>query len=313
MNTGRQLPLSIILGSVNGLKLINRAFGRAEGNEILKEAADIIKTSCWKEDIISRVAGNEFAIILPNTSKKDAENICERIRKKFSETGHGAMQISFALGCATKQEVLQKIEAVYNEAEVKMQNNKLNEWKSIRSSIIKFLIKLLDERTHETEEHALRIKQLALNLGKRLGVSNDCLDEIALLAILHDIGKIAISDTILCKPDKLTDEEWVLMKEHCEIGYQIAISSYELSPLAEYILYHHENWDGSGYPTGKKSKEIPLVSRIIRVVDAYDAMTNDRPYHKAISKEQALVELRKCSGKQFDPEIVGTFIEMLNQ
>ena len=287
LNTERQLPLSIIIGSINGLKLINNAFGGRKGNDILKKAAEIIKTSCRKEDIISRIGGDEFAVILPKASKKDASQICSRLRNKCNEASCGKMQISIALGFSTKQEASQKIEVVFKDAEAKMQNNKLNEWSSARSSIIKFLIKLLDERTYETEAHAMRIKEMALKMGSSLEVSDACLDELSLLSILHDIGKIAIPDAILCKPGKLTKEEWLTMKKHSEIGYQIANSSYELTPIADYILYHHENWDGSGYPRGLKSEDIPFVSRIIRVIDAYDAMTNDRSYHKAISKKEA--------------------------
>lgn len=313
LNTERQLPLSIVIGSINGLKLINNAFGGMKGNDILKKTAELLKTSCRKEDIISRIGGDEFAVILPKTSKKDASQVCSRLRNKCKEASSGTMQISLALGLSTKHETSQKIETVYKEAEAKMQNNKLNEWSSVRSSIIKFLIKLLDERTHETEAHAMRIKQMALKMGRTLEVSDACLDELVLLAILHDIGKIAIPDAILCKSIELTDEEWLIMKKHSEIGYRIAISSYELTPIADYILYHHENWDGSGYPHGLKNEDIPLVSRIIRVIDSYDAMTNDRSYHKAISKKEAVEELKSCSGKQFDPKIVDVFVNMLTE
>ena len=135
------------------------------------------------------------------------------------------------------------------------------------------------------------------------------LNELELLATLHDIGKVGISDQILNKPGKLTDDEWAQMKKHSEIGYRIAMASPELMPIADFILSHHERWDGHGYPQGLAGDKIPLASRILAVADAFDAMTEDRVYRKAMSTADALKEIEKNSGTQFDPEIVGTFLQ----
>ena len=156
-----------------------------------------------------------------------------------------------------------------------------------------------------------RTKEMAVKLGRALHLSDGELGKLALLAVLHDIGKIAIPQTILLKPGKLTDEEWEVMKSHAEKGFRIASASKELRPIADYILHHHERWDGKGYPGGLEGESIPLLSRIITVVDSHDVMVHDRPYHKAMSEEDAEKELVRCAGTQFDPHIVEVFLEVL--
>ena len=192
-----------------------------------------------------------------------------------------------------------------------MYTHKLVEHQSVHSAIISSLEKALEERDYETEAHVKRIKKLALKLGKELNLSEETLDEVVLLAALHDIGKIFIADSIILKPTSLTKEEWQAIKRHPEVGYRIAASSAELASIAKGILYHHEWWDGKGYPKGLAGESIPLISRIISIVDAYDAMTNDRPYRKALSTEKAIEELKRCAGTQFDPTLVNKFIEII--
>ena len=140
-------------------------------------------------------------------------------------------------------------------------------------------------------------------------MSGNELDELVLLAALHDIGKIAVPDHILKKPGPLSSEEWIIMKGHSEIGYRIALAAPELASISELILTHHERWDGAGYPKGLKGKEIPLLSRILSIIDAFDAMTNNRPYRKGTTKEKAFAELNRNAGTQFDPGLVKIFIE----
>jgi len=167
------------------------------------------------------------------------------------------------------------------------------------------------EKSHETEEHAQRLVSLSKAVGMALDLSQAELDKLVLLASLHDIGKVGIRDDILTKQGELDDMEWEEMKRHPEIGYRIAKTSPDLAPIAEGILCHHEWWDGSGYPQGIRGESIPLISRIVAVVDAYDAMTNDRPYRKALNHETAIKRIKQNAGTQFDPNIVKIFTEIV--
>lgn len=165
----------------------------------------------------------------------------------------------------------------------------------------------------DTEEHVVRTRKLGEELATRLGLNDVQQSELALLCLLHDIGKIGIPLEILNKPGRLTDEEWAILKTHVEKGSQIAGSVDELESIADSVRHHHERWDGYGYPDGLRKESIPLLARMIAVVDAYDAMVHDRVYRKAMSSEQAEEELRKSAGTQFDPYIVSEFLQMLKE
>lgn len=309
LDTPRQLPVSFIMGDVNGLKLTNDVFGHRAADLLLKKAAEIIKESCRREDIIARWGGDEFVVLLPRTDMKAAEEIVRRSKNKCALNSEGPVRVSIALGYATKNKAEENIWQVLKEAEEWMYRNKLLQSKSYRNAVISSLKATLFEKSMETEEHAERLKEMSLKIAKGLGLSAKQIDELELLAVLHDIGKVAIKESILLKPGPLTEKEWEEMKKHSEIGCRIAQNTPELAFIAEYILCHHERWDGRGYPSGLKGEEIPLLSRILAVADAFDAMTNDRHYRKAMSREEALVELERNAGTQFDPEVVSAFIE----
>ncbi|SHK16055.1 PAS domain S-box-containing protein/diguanylate cyclase (GGDEF) domain-containing protein [Geosporobacter subterraneus DSM 17957] len=311
LDTSRQLPLSLILGDANGLKLVNDAFGHEAGDKLLKRVAQMFREVCRQEDIIARIGGDEFAVILPRVGEDELTEIVARMKERCRQAAADPIKVSIALGAATKEHDDQNVKAVFKLAEDRMYQNKLFESKSTRSSILASLKQSLEERSHETEEHGQRMKLLALKLGRSIGLNENQLIQLDFLALLHDIGKIAIPDSILEKEGALTEDEWKIMKTHSEIGYRIAGASQDLAPIADSILHHHEHWDGSGYPQGLQGEEIPLLARIISIVDAYDSMTHGRPFAKSISKEEALAELRKESGKQFDPIIVEAFIQML--
>ena len=311
LDVKRQLPLSILVGDVNGLKVVNDAFGYQAGNQFIKVIAEILQNVCRKEDIIARVGGDEFAFLFPKTDKAAVEKIQQRIEARCRNHEAEPIIPSIALGSATKTNMNQDITKILTAAEDRMYKHKLVESNSFRNCIISSLEKSLLEKSDETENHNYRLKKLALDIGEHLDLESEKLDELEIVARLHDIGKIAIPDSILKKPGSLNKKEWNKMKEHPEIGYRIAQASQELAAIADKILAHHERWDGTGYPKGLKGEEIPLLSRIASVVDAYDAMTNDRVYRPAMPKEEAKEELINCAGTQFDPQIVDVFINQI--
>ena len=313
LDTNRQLPLAIIMGDINGLKIINDAFGHEKGDVLLCNIANVLKASFRSDDIVARWGGDEYVAILPKTPTKEALSILERVKIELKRKSTKTMPLSVAFGISTKENAFKNINEVIKEAEDKMYRHKLIEKESTHSSIISSLEKALEERDYETEEHVKRMKILAEKLGRGLNLNTEVIDELTLLAALHDIGKISIADNIILKPQGLTRKEWEIVKKHPVVGYRIAESSGELASIAKGILYHHEWWNGNGYPEGKKGNSIPLISRIISIVDAYDAMTNDRPYRKALSKEEAIDELKKCSGSQFDPFLVKKFIPIVEK
>lgn len=305
------LPISIIMADVNGLKLANDVFGHAEGDRILQKAAEVIKRSCRKEDVVCRWGGDEFLVLLPKTSAKIAEEIIKRIQVACLDSGTENIRLSIALGCATKETPGKTLNEVITEAEESMYRQKLNERKNFRNTIINTLLSTLFAKSVETEEHAQRIKGYCLQMGEKIKLTSKEMEELSLLAILHDIGKVGIREEILKKSGPLTAAEWEEIKKHPVIGCRIAQNTPELGPIAEYILHHHERWDGQGYPEGLKGENIPLLCRMLAVADAYDAMTSDRPYRKAFPREKALEEIRKNAGSQFDPVIVELFLDII--
>ena len=313
LDSSKEHPFSIVIGDMNGLKLANDAFGHPVGDELIKTTANIIKSACRKGDIVARIGGDEFSIILPNASREVASMVCSRIRAMCDAADSAPIQPSIALGYACKSSDLLSLSEILREAEDNMYKNKLNESKSIRSSIISSLKATLEEKSIESKEHSQRLKDMSLVLGKALDFTDSMMDELALTALMHDIGNIAVPDDILLKNGKLTNKEWETMSKHAEIGYHIILSSPKMSSIAEYILAHHEKWDGSGYPRSLKGEEIPIISRVISLVDAYDAMVNDRPYRKAMNKSDAILELERCSGSQFDPQLVKVFVALLSK
>lgn len=312
----RYLPVSVIIANINGVRLINDAFGHAEGDLVIIEAASFMKRRCREGDILARTGGDEFTLLLPNTDAHEAYSILRSIHKACEQ--HNSMSpnrrydVSVSMGFGTKTLKNETIEQAAKEAEEYMHNRKLLNRRSSHSSILSSITATMYERSQETEAHAERLSELSKKIGRQLQLPQKSLDELELFAMLHDIGKVGIDDRILNKPGKLSEEEWAVMKRHPEIGYRIAVSSPELEPIAEYILSHHERWDGKGYPQGLKGEHIPLLSRILAVVDAYDAMTEDRVYRKALPKEQALEEIKKNAGTQFDPDVAQRFIEIIS-
>lgn len=311
LNTIRQLPISVIMGNVNGLKLVNDAFGHQKGNQLLKSIASVFKNACRAEDIIARWGGDEFVILLPRTSIGDARKVSNRIRKLCAEADKNPIKLSIALGVAQIIEENQSYEEVFKKAEDRMYRNKIAGSESASNSIILSLENTLLENSHETKDHAERMNRLVIKFAEELNLSTSQIDNLKLLSRLHDIGKVSIPEKILKKPGKLSNQEYKIVKNHPESGYRIVKSIPELASVAEGVLSHHERWDGGGYPQGLFGEDIPYTARIITIIDSYDVMTHQRSYKTAMTKKEALAEIEKCSGSQFDPYLAGKFIEMI--
>lgn len=306
-----QLPLSIIMGDVNALKLSNDAFGHAEGDKLIQTIAEILKNSCRKGDIIARWGGDEFVLMLPRTSNKEAGGVCQRVRQLCSLAPAAPIQPSVSLGVATKENPEQNIYEVLEIAEDGMYRNKLLESASLRKAIIASLEQHLHERTHETRDHVQRMQELAILFAAELGLPVNDLERLVLLAKLHDVGKLGVPEWILNKPERLNEEEWESIKKHTEIGFRITTASHDLISIADEVLSHHENWDGSGYPRGLSGKEIPYLARIISIVDSYEVMTCGRLYKAVLRSQEALNEIRNGAGSQYDPELAVSFIRFM--
>ncbi len=313
IDSPRQLPISVIIADVNNLKLTNDAFGHKTGDLLLKKVASIMKSKCRKEDIVARWGGDEFSILLPRTNEQSALDIISRIKQACEKNKLKEITISLSMGLSVKNEKSQNIEHIIIEAEDKMYKEKLLQSKIIPEQIISFLIEKIFERNIDSKERLKRITKNALMLGWKMDMANKDLINLETLIQLNNIGYAVIDEKIFFKKERLTGKEWQIIKKHPETGYRIAESSSNLAPIANDILAHHESWDGIGYPLGLKNKQIPINCRIFAVLESYDAIVYGRPYKQAMSKEYAIQELEKYSGRQFDPLIVDNFIKIIRK
>ena len=311
LDTARQLPLSIIIADINGLKIVNDSLGHKKGDELIVKAANILRRVTREEDILARYGVDEFAILLPQTDNNKARKISQRIKSHCENFSQDKFPVFLGIGLATKNRTEQNIEAVLKEADNKMYRDKLEYSRSKKAKVVKSLQDILAGKSGEDERHIMRMKKLARELGEKIGLKETDLEKLEMLAEFHDIGKSAIAKGILSKPDYLNEEEWAEIEKHPERGFKIISASEEFAVIAEEVLAHHERWDGWGYPRGLQGEEIPLLARIITLVDAYEVMTSDRPYSEAISHEKALEEIKNCAGSQFDPELTEEFLALM--
>lgn len=311
IDLNRNLPLSVMMMDLNGLKLTNDAFGHDLGDLLLIHSARIMRTHLREGDILSRMGGDEFMVLMPKTSMKDAEEVKSKILKEADACEVDSVQISIAVGIATKTLKHQNIQEVVKVSDNNMYRDKLKYGKIMKHKMIDTILDRLREQYPKENEHLHHVAMIARSIGEAMGMSHEAQDRLFTAGKLHDIGKIKVPREILLKAGPLTYEEYEVVKKHAETSYQIIKSLEEYGYLAEDVLYHHERFDGKGYPEGLKGDEIPLHSRILNIADAYEAMTHERTYSRKKSLEEAAEELRAHSGTQFDPQIVDIFIRQV--
>ncbi|NPV72177.1 MAG: diguanylate cyclase [Firmicutes bacterium] len=306
-------PVGIVLCDIDGLKLVNDTLGHDAGDELLLAAARVLKETSPGTATVARIGGDEFAVLLPGSDETTTERVCSELRDAVDRynAANPERPLSTSIGFAARSDTSKSMSDLFKEADDNMYREKLHRSRSTRSVIVQTLMKAMEARDFITEGHLDRLESLVARVAAAIGLPERNITDLRLLARFHDIGKVGIPDRILMKPGALTPEEIEEMRLHCEIGLRIAQSVPDLASISDWILKHHEWWNGQGYPLGLKGEEIPLECRILAIVDAYDAMTSDRPYRKALTHEQAVCELKRCAGTQFDPDLVQKVVQIL--
>ena len=302
-------PVLVAACDINGLQEINDARGRSIGDRAIQLLADSMRETFPAGTYFVR--GREATLLaLCYGGEEDGIRPCvESVNRSLGGQNTLGCFVSIQYALSPAQGL--NLEHAIREAFRGLRTKKMMDRRSGHAELLNGLIRTQQENDHDTEAHVLRTQKLGSELGRRIGLSDVQRSDLALLCILHDIGKIGVPLEILNKPGKLSSEEWKVLQAHVEKGYQICCASQELHSIADMVRHHHERWDGKGYPDGLSGESIPLLARVISVVDSYDAMVNNRPYRRAMSREQAMAELRRCAGTQFDPNIVNAFLELL--
>lgn len=309
IDTEDNLPITLIMADVNGLKLTNDAFGHSAGDKILKTFADILIKETRPTDVVARVGGDEFVVILKKTESPEAEKLVRRISEAISEKQMVRAILSVSFGWKTKSTASESIEDVYKQSEDDMYRNKLFSGSSLKNDILNLIRKSLFGQNAIEQNHAESVSDLCRKTGIAIGLTEDDVKQLGLAGLLHDIGKIAIPESILLKEGPLTESEMNEVRRHPEIGYQILRSVSDFADIARFVLDHHERVNGSGYPRGLQGNEISVQAKIIAITEAYDSIVRKLPYRKGRSKEAAIAELQNHAGTSFDREILEAFID----
>lgn len=305
-------PLTLIKIDINGMKLINDAFGYEMGDTLVKKVVSLIKPIVYNSDMFCRFGGSDFLIVYTKVQKPYIDIIMAQINHMMTNETIQNIKVSVSSAYAVKSSSEEDLNLVLKKAEMRLSREKLIDTSSMLSRTIEIIMNSLYEKNSREMEHSKRVSYWCEKIAQRMNLDSHIVSKLRIAGLMHDIGKIGIPDSILDKPDRLTEEEFNLIRKHSEVGYRILSAANEFSEIADYILAHHERWDGMGYPKGLKGSEIPIYARIISVADSFDAMTSDRAYRKAMSFQQAKQEIIKFSSVQFDPSVVKVFLEIID-
>ena len=313
----RTVGVGVICCDLDGLKLVNDTFGHAAGDVMLQRTAAMLREVLPEAALIARVGGDEFVVLITDVDESMLQQAYKQFQtyKEAGATTAHAFPLQISVGYryrAQCQPGSNELNQMLKEADDEMYRQKLSSTHSNRNVVVQTIMKMLEIRDYATEGHSQRMGELAVALAERIGLPNNSKNDLRLLAQFHDLGKIGIPDQILLKPGPLTAEERKEIERHAEIGHRIAMVVPEFLPVADLILKHHEWWNGTGYPLGLRGESIPVENRILSIVDAYDAMTSDRPYRAAMPQSAAIEELCRCRGTQFDPVLVDEFVALLS-
>jgi len=313
LDVRRNLPITLVMADVNGLKLVNDSFGHSTGDRLLQKISVLLKKACRADDILSRIGGDEFVVLLPQTDAEEAERIIQRMQHLLSTEKIKDLDLSLSFGFQSKVAPEEDILEILRAAEEVMLTKKLNESPLMKNRSVNVILNSLYGNFEWEEKHSKRVANISRLIGIKLGLNAEEIEDLEKAALLHDIGKIAVDKKVLQKTGPLTTEEWDEVRRHPEIGYRILATVPNLAKYAECVLFHHEWWNGSGYPKGLIGNQIPLKARIITAAEAYDEMTGEYAYRKALTKEEAKEEILRRAGSQFDPLIVDRLFEALDE
>lgn len=304
------LPLSIVMADLNALKLVNDVFGHENGDKLIVQAAKVFLKCCRKSDIIARWGGDEFLIILPGANQEACSRVCNSIKAMFETLSIEHMGLSASLGGTTLENWDTDIANHICVADRVMYSNKLIESKNTREKVVRSVRKILESKCSAYIGQSERVEAIAHRFAQFLDIGQEPQEmaNLLLLAKLHDIGKVAIPVELLNKSTSLSENELQIIRKYPEIGYRMAQSIGE-PVLAQSMLALQEQWGGNGYPYGLKGDQIPVVARMISIIKAYDVMIHDQPYKRKMSQEEALKELKRCAGTQFDPNLLRLFLD----
>ena len=299
-------PRLLILFDLNGFKGYNDTFGHVAGDALLTRLGAKLSDEVAPYGDAYRLGGDEFCAVLELDADR-VEEIIAIAAHALSEAGEG-FSVTASYGVVLLPHEADSLEHAVQLADERMYAHKHNRSSGARDQARDVLMRTMQAKQPALHEHSSQVAELAVAVARRFGMSSEELDEVARAAELHDIGKVGIPDAILDKPGRLDDDEWEFMRQHTILGERILNAAAALRPVARLVRASHERWDGTGYPDKLTGAEIPLGARIIAVCDAYEAMTTDRAYRRALSAEAATQELRASAGTQFDPDVVDAFL-----